>query len=102
MITARFSAAIRPAKPSPIGIRRLPNFLFQTAGRRRDQESAGGIAEEHSCGVDIQEVTHSVKQLLEQLVDVEMGEPGIGHRFDTAQAITVSGGRSVQRHKVAQ
>jgi hypothetical protein len=70
----------------------LPYLFLQPAGRRRHEEPARRVQQQHGRRVDEQELAHAVEQLHEHLLDPEMAECGVGDRLDTTEPLGRGGG----------
>ena len=79
--TGRRSAATRPAKPSPTGIRTpRSDLLFDPYTRARDELVAFSIEQEDRARVDVEDELDPREQLGQQLVELEIGERSV--RYD--------------------
>ena len=103
MITARFSAAMRPAKPFPSGIRTPCRTSSSSPGPRSrrgscDEESSRSTA---AVSTPSSSRTRSSSSSSSSL-DVQVGEPGVGHRLDPSQAISLVAGCRMPRQHAGQ
>ena len=90
MTTGVTSAAIRPAKPSPIGTR-TPWRTSSSMPLAADGDQVAGrlVEQQHGGRVDVEDLAHPFEQLDEQVGDVEMGQGRVGDRFDASQPFGV-------------
>ena len=87
-MTGRASAAMRPAKPFAHGYADpLADLLLDAAGGRGDQRGPVGVQEEDRRGVDVEDVAQTVQQLVEQVLDVEVGQGGVGQNLDLPEPL---------------
>ena len=86
--TGRASAAMRPAKPLRSGMR-TPWRTSSSMPRAAVAISADriGVQEEDRRGVDLEDVAQTVQQLVEQVLDVEVGQGGVGQSLDLPEPL---------------
>jgi hypothetical protein len=74
----------------------LAHLLLDAAGRRRDEVLPRRVQQEHGRGVDLEELTNTIEQLDEQLLDPEVAESGVRHRLDATEPFARN--RGFRRH----
>ena len=65
----------------------LADLLLDAPGGGRDQVLARRVQQEHRGGVDVEQLTDPVEEFVEQLVDVELCQPGVGHRLQAPEPV---------------
>jgi hypothetical protein len=63
----------------------LTNLLLDPARRGSHQELTGRVQQQHGSGIDRHQVANLVEQLLQQLVNSEPGQSGVGHDLQPSQ-----------------
>ena len=76
----------------------LPDLLLQAAPGRGDQFVGRLVEEEHDGGIDLEQVTYSIQQLGEKLLQAEMGKRDVGDCFDALQPDIVRRPTSLAAH----
>ncbi len=72
---------------------------------RRDQLAGGGVEQEDRSGVAVEKLAHALHQRVEQLIEPEVGKPGIRERLESPKLLGMAGrvgvsGRHRAREKV--
>ena len=87
-ITGRFSAAMRPAKPLPRGIRtpwRTSSSMPRAAVATRYRPD--GFSSRTAAVSTASSSRTLIEEFVEQLVDVELCQPGVGHRLQAPEPV---------------
>ena len=83
MITGRRSAAMRPAKPRPSGIRTpCSTSSSMPLAAARDELAGGLVEQQEGGGVGVQDLGDALQQLGQQLVQRQVGQRGVGDALD--------------------
>jgi hypothetical protein len=65
----------------------LPDLFFEAARGAGDELVGAFVEQEHGGRVAVEDVEHSVEELDQQVVDVEVPEGGVGEALEVTQAI---------------
>ena len=84
IVIARFSAAMRPAKPPPSGMR-TPCSTSSSMPLAARACSAVALQQQDRDGVDREDVGHPLQQLLEELLLRQVGERRVRDLLDRPQ-----------------
>ena len=91
-MTGDRSAATRPAKPFPIGIRTPRSHLASSPTAARATSSLRLLVpQENRNGVGVESLANAREQLVEELIQVEMRESGVGNQLKSVKAFGVAG-----------
>ena len=76
--------------PSERDSHALADLFLDAARGGRHQVLRGRIQQQHRGGVHGEQLADPLQQLTQQLVEVELRQPGVGHRLQAPQAIAES------------
>jgi len=65
------------------------HFFLDAFRRRRDHFARRSVDEQYGRGVDLEDLSHSLQQRVEELVDLEVGERSVGDGLNPPELIYV-------------
>jgi hypothetical protein len=65
----------------------LADLLLDAPGGGRDEVPARRVQQQDRGGVDGEQLADPVEEFVEQLVDVELCQPGVGHRLQAPEPV---------------